>query len=128
LRDGCPGLVPTSQDGWPGNYSYITIDTSPDSFNGPGASLRRSSGLAACTARQSIRFRLPRYKHRPITRVVVYVDGRRVLTRRGKALRSVSIPGLAGSRRHRVRVYEYTRKGLARRVTRYVRGCARSKG
>jgi hypothetical protein len=125
LRDGCPGLVPTSQDGWPGDYSYVAIDTTPDSVTGPGAALRGSSRLAACTARQSIRFKLPRFRHRPITRVVVYVDSRRVLTRRGRALRSVSIPGLAGSRRHRVRVYEYTRKGFARRVTRYVYGCAR---
>jgi dienelactone hydrolase len=125
LRDGCPGLIPASQDGWSGDYSYIAIDTTHDSVTGPGAALRGSSRLAACAARQSIRFKLPRFRHRAITRVAVYVDGRRVLTRRGRRLRSVSIPGLAGSRRHRVRVYEYTRKGFARRVTRYVYGCAR---
>jgi dienelactone hydrolase len=28
LRDGCPGMV--SNDGYPGNYSYLAIDTSPD--------------------------------------------------------------------------------------------------
>ncbi len=124
LRDGCPGLVPTSQDGWSGDYSYIKIDTTPDSAGGPGASLKGTSGLSVCTARAAIRFALPRYRHRAITKVVVYVDGRRVLTRKGRALHAVSIPGFAGSGRHRVRVYEYTSKGPARTVIRYVYGCA----
>jgi hypothetical protein len=26
----CTGWVPRSQDGWPGNYDYVAIDTSPD--------------------------------------------------------------------------------------------------
>ncbi len=30
LRDGCPGMVRTSKDGYPGNYSYVAIDTSPE--------------------------------------------------------------------------------------------------
>jgi dienelactone hydrolase len=30
LRDGCPGLVPASKDGYHGTYSYISIDRSPD--------------------------------------------------------------------------------------------------
>jgi dienelactone hydrolase len=38
LRDGCPGMVAT--DGYPGDYSYIKIDTTPDSATGPGAALR----------------------------------------------------------------------------------------
>jgi hypothetical protein len=28
LRDGCPGMV--GSDGYPGDYSYISIDTTPD--------------------------------------------------------------------------------------------------
>jgi dienelactone hydrolase len=43
LRDGCPGMV--ASDGYPGNYSYASIDTTPDSVLGPGATLRRDSGL-----------------------------------------------------------------------------------
>jgi pimeloyl-ACP methyl ester carboxylesterase len=31
LRDGCPGMVRTAKDGFPGSYSYFAIDTSPDS-------------------------------------------------------------------------------------------------
>ena len=124
LRDGCAGLVPTSQDGWSGDYSYVSIDTTPDSSHGGGSSLKASSGLAACKAKSTVRFSLPLYKHRAITKVIVYVDGRRVLARNGRALHSVSIPGFAGTKRHRVRVFEYTSKGLARRVTRLVYGCA----
>ncbi len=30
LRDGCPGMVPESDDGFPGTYSYLALDTSPD--------------------------------------------------------------------------------------------------
>ena len=30
LRDGCPGMVPESGDGFPGTYSYLKVDTSPD--------------------------------------------------------------------------------------------------
>ena len=46
LRDGCPGMVPESQDGFPGTYSYLAVDTSPDAVSGPGASLRASSRLS----------------------------------------------------------------------------------
>ena len=30
LRDGCPGMVPESDDGFPGTYSYLAVDPSPD--------------------------------------------------------------------------------------------------
>jgi hypothetical protein len=46
MREGCPGMTPTSADGWPGDYSYIKIDTTPDSAKGPGAALRSSSRLS----------------------------------------------------------------------------------
>lgn len=127
LRDGCPGMVPTADDGWHGNYSYISIDTSADSVFGPGQGLSSTSSLGACTARQAIKFKLPRWHGRAITKVKVYVDGHLVLTRRGRHLRTVSIAGLAGKARHRVRVVEYVR-GRRRRVrvrVRRVYGCAR---
>jgi pimeloyl-ACP methyl ester carboxylesterase len=124
LRAGCAGMVPAGQDGYPGNYSYVSIDTSPDAVSGPGASLTRSRSLAACTRKQRISFRLRRFHRRAITRVKVFVDRRLVLTRRGRALRSVTISGLPGTRRHRVRVWEYSRRRLARVATRRVFGCA----
>jgi dienelactone hydrolase len=30
-NDTCSGWVPAASDGWPGNYDYVAIDTSPDS-------------------------------------------------------------------------------------------------
>jgi dienelactone hydrolase len=124
LRDGCPGMVPTADDGYPGNYSYAAIDTTPDSVTGVGAAIKSSSSLLPCTARQRIRFAFKPVKGRTIVRASVYVAGRRVLTRRGHALRSISIPGLPGNGRHRVTVRLYTRHGLARTIARTVRGCA----
>jgi len=126
LRDGCPGMVPTGDDGWPGNYSYFSIDTTPDAVSGPGASLRDGNTVDACTARRSTRIRVRRYRGRRITRAKVFVDGRLVRTvraRRGRSLRAVVVPGLAGTARHTIRIAEYTRHGFARRVVRRVRGC-----
>ncbi|MBV9311838.1 MAG: hypothetical protein JOZ73_13495, partial [Solirubrobacterales bacterium] len=122
LRDGCPAL--TSKDGHPGTYSYVKIDTSADAKHGPGARLRGSSGLRACRARSAIRFTIRRFRHQRITKVVVYIDRRRVATFRGHSIRRVVLPGIAGRARHRVRLLEYTGDDLARRVTRRVYGCA----
>ena len=124
LRDGCPAL--SSRDGYPGTYSYLAIDTSPDAVTGPGAALRGSSTLTACAARSAITLRVRRSHGRPITKMVVYVDGHLAGRFRGRALRSVTIPGIPGTARHRLRVYEYTRHGLARRLTRKVKGCGGS--
>jgi dienelactone hydrolase len=122
LRDGCSGMV--NNDGYNGNYSYIAIDTTRDAANGPGASLRAISGLGVCPKRSAITFRLHRVHGRRVIRVKVYVGRKLVLTRRGHSLRSVTIGGLPGSARHKVRVFVYTRKGLAQRITRMVYGCA----
>jgi hypothetical protein len=35
LRTGCPGMV--ANDGYPGTYSYLSVDTRPDAVVGPGA-------------------------------------------------------------------------------------------
>jgi hypothetical protein len=123
LRDGCPALSP--DDGYPGTYSYSSIDTSPDAVVGAGAPLRSSSRLTACGASPGIRVRVRRLHGRAIRRVVVYVDGRRAEVMRGRSVRSVRIRPIPGAARHRVRVWEYTRRGLARRVTRFVWGCER---
>jgi dienelactone hydrolase len=127
LRDGCAGMVPTADDGWPGNYSYIAIDTSRDSDLGPGAGLKHRSGLGACTARQAIRFAVRRYRGMAITEVKVYVGRKLVLVKRGHALRAVAISGLPGRGRHLVRVIEYARGKQRRVLERRVYGCARQK-
>jgi len=123
LRDGCPGMVPESGDGYKGNYSYVSIDTSPDAVTGPGAPLKASSTLTPCLARQAITFRLKRFHGRSITLVKAYVDGHLVLKHHGHSLRSITLPGLPGVKRYEIRVSEYTTKGMARKLTRRVYGC-----
>jgi len=124
LRDGCPGMVPASQDGWPGNYSYITIDTTPDAVTGSYAKLKADSSLTVCPARYTTTFALKPSKGRPITMAKAYVDGKLVLTKKGSDLHWISIPGLPGKARHRETVKEYTVLGLARMLIREVYGCA----
>ena len=113
-----------SADGYPGVYSYVAIDTSPDSVTGPRAELESTSALLPCMSSRAIVFRIAHFHGRPITLARMFVDGRMVLRLRGRSLRTVRLAGLPGSQMHRVRLYEYTRTGLARRVTRRVRGCA----
>jgi dienelactone hydrolase len=122
LRDGCPGM--TSADGYPGNYSYFAIDTTPDATHGPGAGLVTGSRLTPCTARQRITVHLKRFHGHAITRAKVYVDGRLVRTVRGRSLRSVRIAGLAGTSRHTIRVVPFTKHGRGKRVIKRVYGCA----
>lgn len=80
--------------------------------------------MTACPAQSASRLRITRFRGRAIVRVSVYVDGRFVLARRGRSLRSVTVPGLPGRARHRVRLYEYTKRGFARVTTRHVYGWA----
>jgi len=137
LRDGCPGL--TASDGYPGDYSYVQIDTTADRgaagsgpsgsghspASGPGQSLRRSSSLSPCAAVRPTRIALGRWHGRAITGVVVYLDGRRVFARRARTLRMVSLPALAGTRAHHIRVVEYVGEDRVRTVRRTVHGCRR---
>jgi dienelactone hydrolase len=126
LRDGCPGM--TTDDGYPGSYSYVSIDTTPDAVSGPGAALAPGSRLTPCTRRQAVTIRLPRLRGRRITQVKVYVDRRLVLTRRGRRLRSVRIAGLPGTARHTIRVYAFPRRDRTRRIVKHVYGCAHRAG
>ncbi len=95
LRDGCPGMVPQTDDGYPGDYSYIAIDTSPDSVSGAGQALRAGNAMSVCL--RGGRARLPR----GIRRIRVRAIGR-----------------------HRIRIYEYGANGrLVRVVTRRASRC-----
>jgi hypothetical protein len=37
LRASCPGMVPSAHDGGPADYSYVTVDTTPDGPPAPDA-------------------------------------------------------------------------------------------
>jgi hypothetical protein len=112
-----------SDDGYPGNYSYDTIDTSADAVSGPGATLKPGSGVGACPSSSAITFRLARIHGVAITKVKVFLDGRLVLTAHGRSLHSVTLGGLPGSGAHHLRLWIYTRHGLARRTSHTVYGC-----
>jgi hypothetical protein len=60
---------------------------------------------------------------RRITKLKVFVDGHRVMILKGRSLRRVTLSGLPGRARHRVRVYEYSRHHLVGRITKHIRGC-----
>jgi dienelactone hydrolase len=127
LRDGCPGLV--ANDGYRGTYSYVALDTTPDAVRGPAATvgLRRGSSLRPCAGARPIRIRLGRIRGRAVTRIVVTLDGRRVLRRRGRALRFVTVGPIPGRARHTVRITSSVGSGRTRRVRRitvHVYGCA----
>jgi dienelactone hydrolase len=117
LREGCSALV--AADGYGGDYSYAAIDTTPDAVAGPGGPLSGSSGVC-----RAIRIRLRGAARRPVVKVKVYVDRRLVLTRRGRRLRALTLPGLPGSRSHTLRVITYTRSGRVHTRRWKVWGCA----
>ena len=122
LRASCAGMG--GPDGWPGDYAYITIDTSPDADIGGGAPLRGAANGGVGVCARAVTLRLHRFRRLAITAVRVYVDGRLVLSRHGRALQSVTLPGLPGNGRHRLRVLTFTRRGRARDTVRSLRGCA----
>jgi dienelactone hydrolase len=125
LRDGCAGMVPTSKDGYSGNYSYVNIDTTPDAVAGAAAPLKRGNSVSGCPSRYTTKFTLSGYEGHSIIDAKAYVNGRLVRTETGSDLRSISIPGVPGRARNRETVKEYTVLGYARTLTRYVYGCAR---
>jgi hypothetical protein len=128
LRDGCPGMVPASADGYRGTYSYVAIDTTPDNAAGglPAARrLRPGASLSPCGRRsRSIWLRLRPVRGRAVRRVKVYLDGRVVLRRSGRSLRSVVLPPIPGRARHRLVVWSYPAHGRAVRSVVFVYGCA----
>ncbi|GAC1436676.1 MAG: hypothetical protein NVSMB51_08600 [Solirubrobacteraceae bacterium] len=77
----------------------------------------------ACGA-PSLSFRVHRANGR-VRRVVVFVDGRRVLDRRGRSISHVSVARPA-RRSFTVRIVDYTARGLRVSTTRRYRGCAKS--
>ncbi len=129
LRAGCAGM--SSADGYPGDYSYLAIDTTPESASSStfSASSAQSSaaapsgGLYACARGSQTVFHPHRVGGRRIVRAVIRLDGRVVARARGRDVRTITLRGLPGTRRYRVLVLTYTAHGLARRTRRTLSGC-----
>jgi dienelactone hydrolase len=96
LRPGCAAL--THDDGVPGRYDFVAIDTTRD---GPaGAAVPASpSGLkpTVCTTRRHVTVHAPRMRGVRITTVAAYVGSRRIARANGRMLR-VSVFGLKRGR------------------------------
>jgi len=121
LRAGCPGMSLT--DGYPGTYSYVGIDTTRDAASSTGVPAATGAGLYACSAGRRTVFGLHTVGGRAIVRAVVKVNGRVAVKARGRRLRTITLPGLPGTRTYHVLVLTYTRHGLARRTRRTLSGC-----
>jgi hypothetical protein len=121
MRPGCPGL--SSADGQPPKYDYLSIVTSKDG-NGP-ANAPSGSGITGCRAPgRTVRLRYGR-KYR-IVRALVYINGKRVKTYKGKSLKRVVIPP-AGNGRHTVKIVLVTSTGKRLKSVRTYNGCKKSK-
>lgn len=90
-----------------------------------GAALSARGKPAACVASRRLVFRLGRVPGGRVVRAVVHVNGRRVLTRRGRRLTRVSVRRPAG-RRIVVRIVTTNDKRGRVITVRSYRGCARS--
>jgi hypothetical protein len=109
---------PNAKSTWSLNYSHAGVDTGEITIRGGshldfrfipnqafGASLRGADEIAWYTTAWFDKY----LKHDPGADHML--------------LGTVRLAGLPGVQFHRVRVYEYTPRGLARRITRRVRGC-----
>ena len=67
---------------------------------------------------------LRRPRHQRIVRVKVYIDGTQVLGRRGRNLKKVVLHEVPEGRKFRLRIVEYTNKGIRISRSRTYRGCA----
>ena len=88
----------------------------------PGAA--PSAGRARCAAARRIVLALPSTRRARITSVVVYVDGRRIESARGRRLTSVRLPALSSRAPHVLRLVLRSSTGRSRTLTRRYGGCS----
>ena len=96
LRSGCPAL--TDQDGYPGTYSYLDIDRSPDTPGAGSVLAARAVGLRkACRTRRRVVIHHSGGRGARVVSVAAYAGKRRVGRAHGGRLR-VRLDGFNGSR------------------------------
>ena len=125
MRAGCSGLAST--DGQPKEYDFIKIVTSPDK---PGAGGKPGkpggSGVRGCGDKKKPgRVVRLHYKVR-IVRAIVYINGKRVKTYRGRRIKRVRIPG-AGGGKQRVKIVLVSAKGKRYASVRTYKGCKKTR-
>jgi hypothetical protein len=75
-----------------------------------------------CTATRRLRFGLHHGRRERIVAVKAYVDGHRVVRRRGHRLRSIRLKALRAGK-HRIKIITRASDGVRRMSVRRVRGC-----
>jgi hypothetical protein len=124
------GNVPTT--GYVGRLAFSA--STPDVLGGPSAGGSTATpgaatlmrGATACTAGRRLTFRIKRVPGGRVVRVVVYVNGRRVLRKHGRKVRSVSFSRPPG-RQLVVRIVSTNNKGGTVVTLRTFRSCTRTK-
>jgi dipeptidyl aminopeptidase/acylaminoacyl peptidase len=129
LRDSGAGL--SAADGFGGSYSYVSIARSPDTATTdfgscPAARPAAPRSTAHCVDARKFRFKLHRAHRARIVKVVVFVNGKRKLTRRGHDIRSVAIARLPHKLFH-LKIVSTQSSGSTLVSTRTYRGCRKSR-
>ena len=123
LRPGCAGL--SAADGQPVKYDYVSIDTAKETGDGASGNVPSGSGIRGCpTPGRTVRLRFG--KKARIVRALVYINGKRVATYKGKSLKQVVIPP-AGGGRQSVKIVLRTSKGKRFTSLRAYDGCKKTK-
>ena len=126
LRTDAHGLG--SSDGFAGDYSYASIDRSPDDATTSFGSCDRApvtrGPAPRCATVSKLRFPLHHARRTRIVKVQVFVDAKRRLTRRGRNLRSVTV-GHLPRRAFRLKIVSTQSNGKKRTLRRSYRACPR---
>jgi len=116
-----PTVIPSRREIWysDGYSGFYSVRVSQDAWptGVAGASAR-------CTDRRRFAFRLHRDRGARVVRVIVYVNGKRRLSRRGRSLRRIAIRPLSRGR-HVVRIVSTQSNGWERVSRRVYRDCTK---
>ena len=105
--------------------SGVAAPAAPSAAPAPGAA-QLVRGVGVCSAGNRLRFRINRVPGGRVVKVVVSINGRRILAQRGRDLRSLSLRRPTGSRLLRVRIVTTNNRGGRVITVRSFIGCART--
>ena len=118
-----PTVIPSRREVWysDGYTGFYSVRVAQDAWPSGVAGAKRT-----CTDTRRFVFRLHRDRGSRVVRVVVYVNGKRRLTRRGRSLRRISIKPLPRGR-HVVRIVSTQSNGYERVSRRVYTDCTKGK-
>ena len=121
---GNPTLTPAPAAA--GGAGAAGASTTPTSVVSPVVHRPGVSSTPACTASTRLTFHLRRVPRGRVVRVLVYINGHRVLTRRGHSLRTVTI-ARGSARTALIKIVTINNRGGRVTTTRSYTGCKRTK-